>query len=78
MPRQVSLQRPIAIPHWPPEISCRLDNPATTINMRRMIRPELKRGNDELRAARADQRGLLWAVGLFSVFVNLSHARNIF
>ncbi len=36
-----------------------------------MIRPELKRGNDELRAARADQRGLLWAVGLFSVFVNL-------
>ncbi len=30
-----------------------------------------RRGAEELRAARADQRSLLWAVGLFSVFVNL-------
>ena len=28
-------------------------------------------GYQELKAARADQRGLIWAVGLFSVFVNL-------
>ena len=28
-------------------------------------------GYEELKAARADQRGLIWAVGLFSVFVNL-------
>jgi ATP-binding cassette subfamily C protein len=29
-----------------------------------------RRGEAELRAARADQRGLLWAVALFSVFAN--------
>jgi len=32
---------------------------------------EFRRGLAELRAARSGQRGLLWAVGLFSVFVNL-------
>jgi ATP-binding cassette, subfamily C, bacterial len=30
-----------------------------------------RRGEAELRAARADQRGLLWAVGLFSIFANI-------
>ena len=30
-----------------------------------------RRGEAELRAARSDQRGLLWAVGLFSLFVNI-------
>lgn len=30
-----------------------------------------RRGDAELRAARADQRQLLWAVGIFSVFANL-------
>ena len=30
-----------------------------------------RRGAEELHAARADQRSLLWAVGLFSVFVNV-------
>lgn len=36
-----------------------------------MAQNENARGEAELRAARSDQRGLLWAVGLFSVFVNL-------
>ncbi|KAF0176168.1 MAG: ATP-binding cassette subfamily C bacterial [Rhodobacteraceae bacterium] len=30
-----------------------------------------RRGEAELRAARADQRGLLWAVGIFSIFANI-------
>lgn len=30
-----------------------------------------RRGEAELRAARSDQRGLLWSVGLFSIFANL-------
>lgn len=36
-----------------------------------MAQPDNRRGEAELRAARSDQRGLLWAVGLFSLFVNL-------
>ncbi len=36
-----------------------------------MAQNENARGEAELRAARSDQRGLLWSVGLFSVFVNL-------
>ena len=36
-----------------------------------MSNPETKRGRDELDATRSDQRMLLWAVFLFSVFVNL-------
>ncbi len=36
-----------------------------------MAQQDNRRGEAELRAARSDQRGLLWAVGLFSVFVNL-------
>ena len=36
-----------------------------------MGNPETKRGRDELDATRSDQRMLLWAVFLFSVFVNL-------
>lgn len=36
-----------------------------------MSKGEFSRGEAELKAARADQKGLLWAVGLFSVFVNL-------
>ncbi len=36
-----------------------------------MAQNENARGEAELRAARSDQRGLLWAVGIFSVFVNL-------
>jgi len=32
---------------------------------------DFKRGSDELVAARRDMRGLLWAAGIFSVFVNL-------
>ncbi|WP_347312376.1 type I secretion system permease/ATPase [Defluviimonas sp. SAOS-178_SWC] len=36
-----------------------------------MTKNELGRGREELRAARADGRGLLWAVALFSAFVNL-------
>ncbi len=36
-----------------------------------MGQSEYRRGAAELRAARSGQRGLLWAVGLFSVFVNL-------
>lgn len=36
-----------------------------------MTRNELGRGREELRAARAAGRGLLWAVALFSAFVNL-------
>lgn len=36
-----------------------------------MKRDELAAGKLELRSARAESRGLLWAVGLFSVFVNL-------
>ena len=36
-----------------------------------MAQNENARGEAELRAARSDQRALLWTVGLFSVFVNL-------
>ncbi len=36
-----------------------------------MTQASSQRGAAELRAARADQRGLLWSVGLFSVFANL-------
>lgn len=36
-----------------------------------MTRDELGRGREELRAARAAGRGLIWAVALFSAFVNL-------
>lgn len=36
-----------------------------------MAQNENARGAAELRAARSDQRGLLWSVGIFSVFVNL-------
>lgn len=36
-----------------------------------MAQNDNARGEAELRAARSDQRGLLWAVGLFSIFVNL-------
>lgn len=36
-----------------------------------MTRNELGRGREELRAARVAGRGLLWAVALFSAFVNL-------
>jgi ATP-binding cassette subfamily C protein len=36
-----------------------------------MISPDIRRGAAELAAARADTRGLLWSVLLFSVFVNL-------
>ncbi len=36
-----------------------------------MVRTDPVRGREELAAARAPQRGLLWAVGLFSAFVNL-------
>ena len=36
-----------------------------------MAQNDNARGGAELRAARSDQRGLLWAVGLFSIFVNL-------
>ena len=36
-----------------------------------MAQNENARGAAELRAARSDQRGLLWAVAIFSVFVNL-------
>ena len=36
-----------------------------------MVQHENRRGEAELRAARSDQKGLLWSVGLFSVFVNL-------
>ena len=35
-----------------------------------MSQTDNRRGEAELRAARADQRGLLWAVALFSVFAN--------
>jgi ATP-binding cassette subfamily C protein len=35
-----------------------------------MSQSEFARGYAELKAARADQRGLFWAIGLFSVFVN--------
>lgn len=35
-----------------------------------MSQMDNRRGEAELRAARADQRGLLWAVALFSVFAN--------
>ncbi len=37
----------------------------------RMSQNEFSRGYAELKAARADNRGLFWAVGLFSVLVNL-------
>lgn len=36
-----------------------------------MGQSDFKRGSDELAAARRDMRGLLWAAGIFSVFVNL-------
>lgn len=36
-----------------------------------MAQTDNRRGEAELRAARSDQRGLLWAVGLFSLFVNI-------
>ena len=36
-----------------------------------MAQNDNARGGAELRTARSDQRGLLWAVGLFSIFVNL-------
>ncbi|MDI3338346.1 type I secretion system permease/ATPase [Defluviimonas aestuarii] len=36
-----------------------------------MVQTDLSRGREELSAAQAEQRGLLWAVGLFSAFVNL-------
>jgi ATP-binding cassette subfamily C protein len=36
-----------------------------------MSQSEFARGYAELKAARADQRGLFWAIGLFSVFVNI-------
>jgi ATP-binding cassette, subfamily C, bacterial len=36
-----------------------------------MSQNEFSRGYAELKAARADNRGLFWAVGLFSVLVNL-------
>ena len=36
-----------------------------------MSRAETKRGRDELDGARSDQRRLLLAVGVFSIFVNL-------
>jgi len=37
----------------------------------RMSQGEFARGYAELKAARADHRALLWAVGVFSVLVNL-------
>ena len=36
-----------------------------------MSQDEFARGYAELKAARADQRGLFWAVGIFSVLVNI-------
>lgn len=36
-----------------------------------MAQNEFRRGEVELRAARSDQRGLLWSVGLFSIFANI-------
>lgn len=36
-----------------------------------MSQMDNSRGEAELRAARSDQRGLLWSVGIFSVFANL-------
>jgi len=36
-----------------------------------MSQPDNRRGEAEIRAAWTDQRNLLWAVGLFSVFANL-------
>ncbi len=36
-----------------------------------MRKPNLQTGLDELRLARRESRGLFWAAGLFSVFVNL-------
>jgi ATP-binding cassette subfamily C protein len=36
-----------------------------------MVHPEIARGMNELRQARAQSSGLLWAVAIFSAFVNL-------
>ena len=36
-----------------------------------MRRPDIEAGRNELREARRASRGLFWAVGIFSFFVNL-------